>query len=266
MSQGTTPPGWYDDGQGSQRWWDGTGWTDHTRPVPDADVIQPGFGAAGQDWAQSAPYTAPDAAPPSGGGGRGKGPLIAAIAGVGALLVVGAVALVLVLGRDGGDGRAGDAPTSSAATTEPTLDPSPDEPDPTADVPTDPGSESSDAQPVDPGPGPAGGASSVVQGFFDAVVDQDCDAFDALSNTALGTDAEGRDAALATLKRGCDGESFFGDDDVTGCDISLGDETISGDTSTVPYTITGCTTESNNDDGTFKMVVEDGEWRIEEFD
>jgi hypothetical protein len=28
----TTPHGWYDDGQGATRWWDGSRWTDHTLP------------------------------------------------------------------------------------------------------------------------------------------------------------------------------------------------------------------------------------------
>lgn len=28
----TTPPGWYDDGHGAQRWWDGQGWTEHVAP------------------------------------------------------------------------------------------------------------------------------------------------------------------------------------------------------------------------------------------
>ncbi len=36
MTQGSTPPGWYDDGQGAQRWWDGTQWTEHTQPAPGA--------------------------------------------------------------------------------------------------------------------------------------------------------------------------------------------------------------------------------------
>lgn len=28
----STPPGWYDDGHGSLRWWDGQGWTEHAQP------------------------------------------------------------------------------------------------------------------------------------------------------------------------------------------------------------------------------------------
>lgn len=32
----TTPPGWYDDGSGRRRWWDGVQWTDHFEPTPAA--------------------------------------------------------------------------------------------------------------------------------------------------------------------------------------------------------------------------------------
>lgn len=28
-----TPPGWYPDGAGGQRWWDGTQWTEHSAPA-----------------------------------------------------------------------------------------------------------------------------------------------------------------------------------------------------------------------------------------
>lgn len=31
-NQPSVPPGWYPDGQGGQRWWDGTQWTEHTQP------------------------------------------------------------------------------------------------------------------------------------------------------------------------------------------------------------------------------------------
>ena len=30
----TTPPGWYSDGGGPQRWWDGVRWTDHYAEEP----------------------------------------------------------------------------------------------------------------------------------------------------------------------------------------------------------------------------------------
>jgi hypothetical protein len=32
----TTPPGWYDDGRGALRWWDGSQWTEHVQ-TPDAE-------------------------------------------------------------------------------------------------------------------------------------------------------------------------------------------------------------------------------------
>src|SRR6478609_5072568 len=34
----STPPGWFDDGHGAQRWWDGTQWTEHTQTVPNTPV------------------------------------------------------------------------------------------------------------------------------------------------------------------------------------------------------------------------------------
>ena len=32
----TTPPGWYDDGHGALRWWDGAQWTEHVAE-PDSE-------------------------------------------------------------------------------------------------------------------------------------------------------------------------------------------------------------------------------------
>ncbi len=35
----TTPPGWYDDGRGALRWWDGAQWTEHVQ-TPDAEPAE----------------------------------------------------------------------------------------------------------------------------------------------------------------------------------------------------------------------------------
>ncbi|MDO9494166.1 MAG: DUF2510 domain-containing protein [Nocardioides sp.] len=40
-NQPSTPAGWYPDGQGGQRWWDGTQWTEHTQPAQGAAPAAP---------------------------------------------------------------------------------------------------------------------------------------------------------------------------------------------------------------------------------
>lgn len=60
----TTPPGWYDDGHGAMRWWDGSQWTEHVAqpdPEPSADApTEAEIVAASAASAQ--PATATDAA------------------------------------------------------------------------------------------------------------------------------------------------------------------------------------------------------------
>jgi len=42
----TTPPGWYDDGHGALRWWDGAQWTEHAQS-PDAATSESGLDEPG---------------------------------------------------------------------------------------------------------------------------------------------------------------------------------------------------------------------------
>ncbi|HWS50027.1 MAG TPA: DUF2510 domain-containing protein [Microbacterium sp.] len=49
----TTPAGWYDDGSGRQRWWDGQQWTEHFAPeaeTPAAPEAPAAGSDAPQDW------------------------------------------------------------------------------------------------------------------------------------------------------------------------------------------------------------------------
>ena len=61
----TTPPGWYPDptAPGTERYWDGTAWTDHSRPV----AVAPPAPAP----APPAPYSTPSGTPAPVGGVAG---------------------------------------------------------------------------------------------------------------------------------------------------------------------------------------------------
>ena len=58
----STPPGWYDDGHGALRWWDGAQWTEHTH-VPAEAAPQAPAEAAPQAPVEAAPQAPVEAAP-----------------------------------------------------------------------------------------------------------------------------------------------------------------------------------------------------------
>ncbi|MEV7879650.1 DUF2510 domain-containing protein [Streptomyces microflavus] len=101
-----TPPGWYPDAgaPGTERWWDGTAWTAHTRPpavVQHEPVRQP--------YAPQS-FGPPVALPPARGGGRTR---VLAIALSGLLVLGAATAAFLLLGPDDSGTRTAPAPTTS---------------------------------------------------------------------------------------------------------------------------------------------------------
>ncbi len=59
MTHGSTPPGWYDDGRGGQRWWDGSQWAPEGQGPPQAGQQPPAtpvYGTPVPDHAQSGGY------------------------------------------------------------------------------------------------------------------------------------------------------------------------------------------------------------------
>ncbi|MFI6701483.1 DUF2510 domain-containing protein [Streptomyces sp. NPDC050509] len=130
----TTPPGWYPDQHvpSTERWWDGTAWTAHTRPL----------GASPASSATARPPAGPAAGEPVGGGavrgGGGRKRLITILAaGLAAAAVITAAALGF--GGDRGDAKplAARSGTPSPATTPEPGEGTPDE-EPEAEAGEDP--------------------------------------------------------------------------------------------------------------------------------
>ncbi len=115
-----TPAGWYPDGRGNVRWWDGTTWTEHTQPVQPAQGYVPeqpapasapasqSFGQPGSGQYDPASAQPAYSAPHLPGGAQSapaltpqrRNPLLWIILGVVALLVI-AVVVFFVFFRGG---------------------------------------------------------------------------------------------------------------------------------------------------------------------
>ncbi|GAB3073254.1 DUF2510 domain-containing protein [Nocardioides zeae] len=108
---GQAGPGWYPDGAGGERWWDGQQWTDQSRP-PQAPPGQPGqFGTPGQygQPGRYGEYGQPGQAPK-----KKRGGLIALVAVLVVLVLVGGgVASYFAFFRDTDDDPRRDDETSA---------------------------------------------------------------------------------------------------------------------------------------------------------
>ncbi|MFD0343129.1 DUF2510 domain-containing protein [Streptomyces sp. NPDC127117] len=130
-----TPPGWYPDAAapGTDRWWDGTAWTAHTRPAAAPQVFGP------PEPVVTAPrdFRAGPVATASGAGAAGRGATrIVALAVAGLIVVGAAVTGAVLLGRDDDGGRPEAGPGGSVTPTttvtdtpSPTRSPAEDDPE-----------------------------------------------------------------------------------------------------------------------------------------
>lgn len=124
----TTPPGWYPDPQAphTERWWDGTAWTAHSRAAQAGDAAQgqvQSYGP-GQSFGPPQPHTVPMRQPGAGGGtGGGGNRRLIALAVAGVVLVAAVAGGAVLLGRDDGDSAPEASPSSTAPPAPATADP-----------------------------------------------------------------------------------------------------------------------------------------------
>jgi hypothetical protein len=252
------PPGWYPDGVGNTRWWDGTGWTGHVQgdqaapqqpaqPQPPQQYggrpygQQPGAQQAygGQPPYGEQPYGGQPGYPTAPRGGGGKGWIFALLGGVLVLVVIAAVVVAVLLTRDDDGGGGGGGGDDSA---------SPEE---------------------------------VVETYLDAAVDGDletaCEQLDTASQeqTFEEYDADSCSAwvdAFEATPEYDDYQTYAEDFDI---EYEIGEVTEEGDraevevTSTVTYTgddpdLQDAFPEAEENTETVVLVKEDGEWKVSE--
>jgi hypothetical protein len=123
---GNAPPGWYPDGQGGQRWWDGLEWAAAEAPQPTLPLptVPPPSGPPPSGPPPASPpgeppyaaYPPPPpgatsaAATPGSGSPRNTKVLLAVVGG---LVGVAVLAIVLVLALGGSDGPSSDDPAAT---------------------------------------------------------------------------------------------------------------------------------------------------------
>jgi hypothetical protein len=246
----STPPGWYPDGQGGQRWWDGEQWTDQTQPAGTSDRPAPD-----QPVQAPAPSDPTQVRPPADRPAPGEPEQPPAAAPT---QMAGA-----------GQDDLGETPAQS------------DQPDQQGWQPTPPtqgggsGGLNTRLLAIIGGAavlvlvvvvllvvvlgGGGGGPKGTAEDYFKAIQDRDCGFIDMVSED----NREGLD------KGDCedDEDAFFGGDEETcaDSDIEVTNEEEDGDKATVDYEVTGGGDDCE-DKGTIKLVKEDGDWKIASFE
>ena len=275
----STPPGWYPDGQGGQRWWDGNQWTEHTLPPESSD--RP---AAPEQPAQPGPSDQTQVRP-----GGPEQPAADRPGGQDAGQPPAAMPTQVVGGA--GPGQPGAQPGAQQGY------PGVPQQGGYGQQPGYPGAPQQGGYPGQPGQpawqsqqsggsggginakligiigaaavaviaigvvlflvvGGGGGPSGTAEDYFDAVQSQDCDFIDLLSK-----------ANRDELDKGeCedDPDAFLGGESDTCPDseIELSNEEVDGDNATVDFEVTGGG-EDCEEKGTISLVKEGDDWKID---
>lgn len=118
------PPGWHPDGQGGQRWWDGTQWGPEGQPPPAPPEPEASPPTMAMPTSPPPPYAPPPYAAAPGFPPPGQGPTGAAASGKNTKLLLGIIGgvvglvvlvIVLVLVLGGGNGPSSDDPAETVA-------------------------------------------------------------------------------------------------------------------------------------------------------
>lgn len=135
----STPPGWYDDGSGTQRWWDGTRWAEQPPPPAFPAGGQPGLPGGQPGYPGGQPGQPGQPAP----GKKPTGLIVGLVVALVAVVALVVVVLVLTLGgdddRDDDGDRDRDRDDRSSETSDPGGSDGPGESvtRPSFEVPTD---------------------------------------------------------------------------------------------------------------------------------
>jgi hypothetical protein len=306
MTQGTTPPGWYDDGQGAQRWWDGNGWTDHTVPAGAPTPTGPPGGSAGSPAVHEEPTRFPGTpqapqSPQTPQTPQAPEPPASAD-----------VTRIAPAGGYGAPGQQGSPYGAPAGQGSPYGAPAGQQGSPygaPAGSPYGaPGGGSSYGAPGQPawqqsGYPPAGGSGGgkgkliaivggavallviavvvlvVVLGGGDdpESVDEDSspgDVVEAYYNgirnedcAAVDLHSESFSETIGT-REDCEEntDEFFSGDNLPGCELEVTNEEENGDEASVDYEVTGCEDSDDDETGTINLVREGGEWKVDGFE
>lgn len=267
----STPAGWYPDGQGGLRWWDGARWTEHTQAAPPVEpppVEAPPVEAPVEPPVAPSPHDAPTMLPGT------PAPEMPAAAPQWPAPATPAPAFPPPSGFPAAGGYPQQGPLQ-AQPQSPYGAPAPAWPQ---QFPTNSGGGGKGKLIALVGGGVAvvavvlivlfavvlgggGGPGDTAKDYFDAVVSGDCDGIDLLSDDFRDSSGISKDDC-----EDAGGEEYFGGGTSSGCELEVTDEKTDGDEATVDYEVKGCSDSDDDETGSISLVKDGSDWKVSDFE